>query len=154
MSELKMAMPKLPDIQLDETMIVEEGGEFYEEPQEEGAVYTEEAIASAIGYFSAFGLPQPWLSKKALEYKQAAIDVGLARNVALLIEKYFPQLQDKPEYAVLLSIIAFAAIVIPDRLALQQKLKAVQKKYVPPKKGENKEVNENAGPQNSENVEQ
>lgn len=154
MSELKMAMPKMPEIKLDDAMVVEEPYEEVYEEVEETAVYTEEAIASAIGYFSAFGLPQPYLSKKALEYKQAAIDVGLAHNVAVLLEKYFPQLEDKPEYAVLLSLVAFAAIVIPDRLALQQKLKAVQKKYAPPKPEQKGEVNKNAGPEVNKNAQQ
>ena len=150
MSELKMPMPKLPDIQVDETVYEEEPFEEEEEVEEGG--YTDDAIASLIGYLSAFGLPQPWMSRKALEYKQAALDVGLAHNVSILIEKYFPQLEDKPEYAVVLSLVAYGAIVLTDRMQLQQKLKMSKKVVVPKKKGE--EVKENAGPKNSENAEQ
>ena len=150
MSELKMPMPKLPDIQVDETVYEEEPFEEEEEVEEGG--YTDDAIASLIGYLSAFGLPQPWMSRKALEYKQAALDVGLAHNVSILIEKYFPQLEDKPEYAVLLSLVAYGAIVLTDRMQLQQKLKMSKKVVAPKKKGE--EVERNAGPKNSENAEQ
>jgi len=123
LSELKMPMPKLPDIRID-TEAYEEGvyEEEIEEFEEEGG-FTEEAIASIIGFVSAFGLPQPWLSRKALEYKQAAIDTGLAHNLSVLLEKYFPAMEDKPEYAVLLSLLAFAALVISDRMDLQRKLK-------------------------------
>ena len=150
MSELKMPMPKLPDIQIDETVYEEEPYEEEEEAEEGG--YTDDAIASLIGYLSAFGLPQPWMSRKALEYKQAALDVGLAHNVSILIEKYFPQLEDKPEYAVVLSLIAYGAIVLTDRMQLQQKLKKSKKVVTPKKKVE--EVKENAGPKNNENAEQ
>ena len=150
MSELKMPMPKLPDIQVDETVYEEEPFEEEEEVEEGG--YTDDAIASLIGYLSAFGLPQPWMSRKALEYKQAALDVGLAHNVSILIEKYFPQLEDKPEYAVLLSLVAYGAIVLTDRMQLQQKLKMSKKVVAPKKKGE--EVERNAGSKNSENAEQ
>ena len=150
MSELKMPMPKLPDIQVDETVYEEEPFEEEEEVEEGG--YTDDAIASLIGYLSAFGLPQPWMSRKALEYKQAALDVGLAHNVSILIEKYFPQLEDKPEYAVLLSLVAYGAIVLTDRMQLQQKLKKSKKVAAPEKKVE--EVERNAGPKNSENAKQ
>lgn len=161
MSELKMPMPKLPDIRMD-TEAYEEGvyEEEIEEFEEEGG-FTEEAIASIIGFVSAFGLPQPWLSRKALEYKQAAIDVGLARNLSVLLEKYFPAMEDKPEYAVLLSLLAFAALVISDRMDLQRKLKG----YKVPKgaqpdvrmRGEKpviEEVVENVQPGNVENAQE
>jgi len=166
MSELKMPMPKLPEIEVDEMMVADEPIEEEVEETNETSVYIEESIASVIGFVSAFGLPQPWLSKKALEYKQAAIDVGLAHNLAVLLEKYVPQLEDKPEYAVLISALAFGALVISDRMELQRKLKAVrpkrQAKVVPTQtntvvevvKEEEKEVKENARPEDNKNAEQ
>lgn len=131
-SDIKMPMPKLPDIQAEAEMTgeIDYEDEVYEE---EESHYMEEAIASAIGFISAFGLPQPWMSKKAQEYKQAAIDVGLAHNMALVMEKYLPEMEDKPEYALLFSLLTFGAIVIADRKALESKIKPKQKKPDKPK---------------------
>lgn len=131
-SDIKMPMPKLPEIEVETEMT---GNVDYEEEvyEEEESHYMEEAIASAIGFVSAMGLPQPWMSKKAQEYKQAAIDVGLAHNMAVVLEKYLPEMEDRPEYALAFSLMAFAAIVIADRKALEAKIKPKQKKPDKPK---------------------
>lgn len=130
--ELKMPMPKLPEIEIDESFDTGEAEPIEVEAGEEekGPVTTEqmtEAVASSIGFICALGLPEEVFEEKVAFYKDAAINTGFASSLVTVIEAYMPQLSNRPEAALIISGIAFASIVIMDR-------KMTMKRYAPKKK--------------------
>lgn len=129
--ELKMPMPKLPEIEIDESFETGEAEPIEIEGEEESGPVTSEqmteAIASTIGFICALGLPEQVFEEKVAFYKQAAINTGFASSLVTVIEAYMPQLSNRPEAALIISGIAFASIVIMDR-------KMTMKQYAPKKK--------------------
>ncbi len=130
MNELKMPMPKIPELETPAEYVVEE--EEFEpetEPEEnEGFQRLAKVAAKLIAFVSVLGLPAELKKGKMLEYEDLAYDTGLADAVIDVLEYYMPSLEDRPEYALLFALAMYLTYVMIDR---QQTLAEYKKRHPP-----------------------